>query len=346
MSRISKSEGLSLFTSASLEELQARACEIRHEKHPNPTVTFVLDTNPNYTNICTTDCSFCAFRRNKEDPDAYHKSIEQVMEDIGRAHRAGLTTVLLQGGLHPGVTIDYLSSLVRKTKELYPSIHPHFFSAPEIHYAASISGISVREALQELYAAGQRTIPGGGAEILSPSVHARISPKKLSPQGWLDLHALAHEMGFRTTATMMYGHVETPEDIIEHLFAIRTVQDATHGFSAFIPWSYKKSHNPLGRYVLTPSTEEAYFRILAFSRIFLDNFDHITASWFAEGKSAGIQALHFGADDFGGTVCEEAVHRATGHINTTTFDEIASMIRQAGFEPVQRDSLYGEFYQK
>ena len=127
MSRISKSEGLSLFTSASLEELQARACEIRHEKHPNPTVTFVLDTNPNYTNICTTDCSFCAFRRNKEDPDAYHKSIEQVMEDIGRAHRAGLTTVLLQGGLHPGVTIDYLSSLVQKTKELYPSIHPHFF---------------------------------------------------------------------------------------------------------------------------------------------------------------------------------------------------------------------------
>jgi dehypoxanthine futalosine cyclase len=340
MLRLSNSEGLSLFTTASLQELQAIAHRVRCQKHPKQHVTFVLDTNPNYTNICDTSCSFCAFCRKKEHTDAYHKSPEQVIEDVRRAHSAGLTTVLLQGGLHAGVSIDYLVELVRRTKEQFPSIHPHFFSAPEIHYAAHISGISVRNALQRLYAAGQRTIPGGGAEILSPRVHQRISPNKLSPQGWLDVHKTAHEIGFTTTATMMYGHVETPEDIIEHLDSLRSLQDSTKGFLSFIPWSYKRENNPLGRYVTETASSEMYLRIIAFSRIFLDNFSHITASWFGEGKPAGIEALHFGADDFGGTVCEEAVHRAAGHINTTTVDEVKAMIRKAGFEPTQRDTFY------
>ena len=340
MHRLTPSEGISLYTSASLQELQALAQSVRQSKHPKQQVTFVLDTNPNYTNICTTGCAFCAFRRKKEDADAYHKSPCQVMDDVRRAHAAGLTTVLLQGGLHPSVTIDYLVELVRRTKEQFPSIHPHFFSAPEIQYAAQTSGISVREALQRLYDAGQRTIPGGGAEILSSRVHQRISPHKLSPQGWLDVHKTAHEIGFRTTATMMYGHVETAEDIIEHLSSLRTLQESTRGFLSFIPWSYKRENNPLGRYVTETASAEAYLRIIAFSRVFLDNFDHITASWFGEGKSAGIAALRYGADDFGGTVCEEAVHRAAGHINTTTTDEVKAMIREAGFEPAQRDSFY------
>jgi cyclic dehypoxanthinyl futalosine synthase len=340
MTRLSKSEGLSLFTSASLQELQERAQAVRQRLHPQPKVTFVLDTNPNYTNICDTACSFCAFRRQKEDADAYHKSPEQVMEKIRKASTAGLTTVLLQGGLHAQVSIDYLVELVKRTKKQFSSIHPHFFSASEIHHAAMVSGISVREALQRLYDAGQRTIPGGGAEILSPTVHQRISPNKLKPREWLEVHRTAHEIGFRTTATMMYGHVETPDDVLEHLTVLRSLQDTTMGFLSFIPWSYKRENNPLGRYVRGHASSKMYLRIIAFSRIFLDNFAHITASWFGEGKRAGIKALQFGADDFGGTICEEAVHKAAGHINTTTHDEVMAMIRKAGFMPVQRDSFY------
>ena len=338
--RLSREEGLKLFRTGSLHDLQAQAKAVRQRLHPKNQVTFVLDTNPNYTNICHVGCSFCAFRTSKKDPGAYHKSVSEVMEDIGRAAEAGLSTVLLQGGLHEEVTIEYLVSLVRAARTLFPLIHPHFFSAPEIEYAARMSRMSVREALLALFEAGQRTIPGGGAEILSPAVHQRISPNKLSPSGWLSVHRTAHEIGFRTTATMMYGHLEGPDDIIEHLNALRSLQDQTHGFSCFIPWSYKHQNNPLGRLVSKTASSEDYLRIIAFSRIFLDNFDHISASWFGEGKEAGVEALHFGADDFGGTVCEESVHKAAGHDNRATEDEVQALIRQAGFEPVQRNSLY------
>ena len=340
MQRLSLREGLDLLTNVPLEELKERALSVRRVMHPQPIVTYVLDTNPNYTNICVTCCSFCAFCRRKSSPSAYHKSPDQVMEDLKKASAAGLTTVLLQGGLHEGVTIDYLVELVQRTRKEFPSIHPHYFSAPEIHHAARLSRISVREALQRLYDAGQRTIPGGGAEILSPRVHQRICPRKLSPSGWLGVHRLAHEIGFRTTATMMYGHVETPEDIIEHLACLRSLQDETRGFLSFIPWSYKRENNPLGKVVTQTASPEMYLRIIAFARLFLDNFPHITASWFGEGKGAGIEALHYGADDFGGTVCEEAVHKAAGHENKTTEDEVRSMVRQAGFEPIERDPLY------
>lgn len=339
-SRISKSEGVFLFTTATLQELQDRAQKMRLHKHPHETVTFVLDTNPNYTNICDVSCTFCAFRRTKEAKDAYHKTPELVMKDIKRAYEAGLTTVLLQGGLHESVTIEYLVALVKSAKEEFPSIHPHFFSAPEIAYAAKKSKVSIQEALCKLYDAGLRTIPGGGAEILSSKVQQRICPNKLTPQEWIQVHMTAHRIGFLTTATMMYGHVETPEDIVEHLDVLRSAQDSTGGFLSFIPWSYKRENNPLGRYVLEHASPEMYLRIIAFSRLFLDNFDHITASWFGEGKPAGIQALHYGADDFGGTIAEEAVHKATGHINITTKEEVMSMIREAGYEPAQRDSFY------
>lgn len=340
MLRLSDSQALAWLTTAPLLFLQERAQRRRFSQHPQRTVTFVLDTNPNYTNICDIGCSFCAFRRTRGDRDAYVKSSDQVMEDIRRAARAGLTTVLLQGGIHEDITIDYLVDLVKRTRREFPSIHPHFFSAPEIHHAANVSGISVAEALQRLYDAGQRTIPGGGAEILSPSVHRRISPRKTSPAEWLDVHQAAHRIGFKTTATMMYGHVEPPEAIIEHLSSLRALQDTTHGFLSFIPWSYKRDNNPLGRHILQTASTDLYLRIIALSRLFLDNFDHITASWFGEGKSAGVQALTFGADDFGGTVCEEAVHRAAGHVNTTTAAEVRAMIMAAGFQPVERDALY------
>ncbi len=336
--RISFQEGQDLFTHAPLEELQKRAIAIRNAKNPPNRVTFVLDTNPNYTNICNADCSFCAFYRHPGAKDAYEKSIDEVMKHLEFARRAGITTVLLQGGLNDNLKLDYYVEIVQRTRLEYPDIHPHFFTAPELWNCARVSNVSVREVLQALWDAGQRTIPGGGAEIVSERVRLAISPKKMTPGAWMELHQTAHEIGFKTTATMMYGHVEEPEDIVLHLDTLRQAQDKIPGFVAFVPWSYKRDRTALRRTVKHWAGIDAYFRILAFSRIYLDNFDHIQASWFGEGKETGIKALHYGADDFGGTILEENVHRATGFINKTDHQGMLDMIRAAGFEPVQRRS--------
>lgn len=338
--RIAFDEGVDLFKQASIAELQAQAQAVRSKKNGSKLVTFVLDTNPSYTNICNVDCSFCAFYRHPKAKDAYTKTVDEVMIHLKRAKEAGLTTVLLQGGVNRELKIDYFVDLVRTARELYPEIHPHFFSAIEIWGAARASNISTQEALERLWEAGQRTIPGAGAEILSERVRLEIAPKKMSSAEWVAFHELAHEIGFKTTATMMYGHVEEPEDIVEHLEMIRASQDRVEGFTCFIPWSYKRDRTVLRRKVRHWAGEEAYFRILAFSRIYLDNFDHIGASWYGEGKQIGMEALHYGADDFGGIIMEENVHRATGWINRADHNDMLRMIRHAGFEPAQRDTFY------
>ncbi len=337
--RINFEEGLKLFHSP-LEELKELAQQVRCKKHPEGLVTFVLDSNPNYTNVCNADCSFCAFYRKDSAKDAYTKSIDQVMEHFALARRAGLTTVLLQGGLNDRLKLDYYIELVKTARERYPEIHPHFFSAPEIWNCARVSGVSVREVLQALWDAGQRTMPGGGAEILSERVRFAISPKKMAPGAWMEVHETAHQIGFKTTATMMYGHVEEPEDILIHLQTLRDAQDRLAGFTSFIPWSYKRERTLLRRSVKSWAGKDAYFRMLAFSRIFLDNFDHVAASWFSEGKETGMQALSYGADDFGGIILEENVHRATGFINKADLQTVVEMIHQAGYTPAQRDSYY------
>lgn len=338
--RISFEEGLELFQHASLESLRERAQAIRVEKNPPKRVTFVLDSNPNYTNICNADCSFCAFYRHAGAKDAYEKTIAQTMEHLEFARKAGLTTVLLQGGLNDRLKMDYYVGLVKAAVAQYPDIYPHFFSAPELWNCARVSGVSVETLLQALWDAGQRSIPGGGAEILSEKVRSEISPKKMEPGAWMALHRAAHRIGFRTTATMMYGHVEEAEDILIHLDTLRRAQDELPGFTAFIPWSYKRGRTALRRTVTNWAGKGAYLRILAFARIYLDNFSHIQASWFGEGKETGVEALHYGADDFGGIMVEENVHRATGFINKTDHQAMLDMIRQAGFEPAQRDPLY------
>lgn len=338
--RLSFPEGLDLFKRGSLEELQERATAVRFEKNPERRVTFVLDSNPNYTNICNADCKFCAFYRHAGAKDAYEKSVAEVMKHLLFARQAGLSTVLLQGGLNDHLKLDYYLALVRTAREQYPDIYPHFFSAPELWNCAKVSGVSVEEVLQSLWDAGLRSIPGGGAEILSERVRLAISPKKMEPGAWMALHQAAHRIGFRTTATMMYGSVEEPEDILIHLDALRQAQDEIPGFTAFIPWSYKRDRTVLRRSVKHWAGKDAYLRILAFSRIYLDNFDHIQASWFSEGKVTGVQALHFGADDFGGILVEENVHRATGYIAKTDHQGVLDMIREAGFAPAQRDPLY------
>lgn len=338
--RISFEEGVELFKNASLEELKERAHSMRMQKNPRNEVTFILDSNPNYTNVCQVDCTFCAFYRHKGVKDAYTKTVDEVMKDIERASKAGCKAVLLQGGVHPDLKLDYYVDLVRTCRSRYPNIQPHFFSAVEIWNCAKVSGVSIREVLEALWDAGQRTLPGGGAEILSENVRKVVSPKKIYEDGWIEVHQTAHKIGYRTTATMMYGHVEEPEDVLTHLEALRQAQDEIPGFTAFIPWSYKRDRTALRRKVKHWAGRDAYLRIIAFSRLYLDNFDHIQGSWFGEGREIGMESLRCGADDFGSLLLDENVHAATGFINHTDLNEILSMIREVGFVPVERNYLY------
>lgn len=338
--RITNEEGLYLLTEADLTSLGQLAQWIREQKHPGKKVTFVIDSNPNYTNVCVADCLFCAFYRRPGEKEGYTLSVEQVMEKIGHAASLGATTVLLQGGLNPALPLEYYTQLVRETRRRFPQVTPHFFTASEVLMMADVSKKSISEVLQALLEAGQVSLPGGGAEVLSEYVRKRISPKKNPNDGWVEVHREAQRLGFKTTATMMYGHVDRPVDWIEHLSRVRDIQDEFGGFTAFIPWSFKPGNTALEKKVPVGAGPSTYLRMLAASRVYLDNVPHIQASWFSEGKKVGQMALHFGADDFGGTLIDENVHKATGHVNTTTVDYTVSMIREAGFIPAQRTTLY------
>ncbi|HEV8311139.1 MAG TPA: cyclic dehypoxanthinyl futalosine synthase, partial [Methylomirabilota bacterium] len=338
--RLTREEGGWLLSEAPLLALGQLAQGVRYRLHPDPVVTYVIDTNPNYTNVCVTDCQFCAFYRKPGDPEAYTLTVAEVMAKLEPAVARGATTVLLQGGHNPALGLDYYLELVRETRRRFPGVLPHFFTASEIQTMAQVSGLPVREILARLQAAGQRTLPGGGAEILSTRVRQRISPKKGGPEAWLEVHREAHRVGLRSTATMMYGHVEQPDDVLDHLDAVRGLQDETGGFTAFIPWSFKPGHTLLEKWIKHYAGPNAYLRMIALARCYLDNVPHIQASWFSEGKKAGQVALHFGADDWGGTLLEENVHKAADYVNTIEIEEIATLIREAGFQPVQRTTLY------
>jgi dehypoxanthine futalosine cyclase len=338
--RLTRDEGRWLLTEAPLLELGALAAEVRFQKLPERRVTFVVDTNPNYTNVCVTDCQFCAFYRKPGDPEAWTLTVEQVLEKIAGAVAQGATTVLLQGGHNPDLPLEYYLALVRETRRRFPHVTPHFFTASEIQTMARVSGLGVGDVLDRLWEAGQRTIPGGGAEILSRRVRQRIAPKKGGPEAWLEVHREAHRRGFRSTATMMYGHVEGPEDILDHLDAVRDLQDLHGGFTAFVPWSFKPGNTRLEKWIRHYRGPSAYLRMLAVARLYLDNVPHVQASWFSEGKATGQVALHFGADDWGGTLFEENVHRAADYVNRVTVDEVVTLIREAGFVPAQRTTTY------
>jgi cyclic dehypoxanthinyl futalosine synthase len=338
--RLDRGEALWLLTQAPLLELGSVAQEARLRRIPERRVTFVIDTNPNYTNVCITDCQFCAFYRKPGDPEAWTLTVEEVMAKIDAAARQGATTVLLQGGHNPALPLDYYLSLVRETRLRFPGVTPHFFTASEIRTMADVSGKAVAEILALLREAGQTSLPGGGAEVLSERVRRRIEPKKGGPGAWLDVHREAHRQGFRSTATMMYGHVEEPEDILDHLDAIRELQDEHGGFTAFVPWSFKPGNTLLEKWIKQYKGPSTYLRMLAVARLYLDNFPHVQASWFSEGKRAGQVALHWGADDFGGTLFEENVHAAADYVNKTTVEEIVALIRDAGFTAAQRTTEY------
>lgn len=338
--RLDREDGLFLLTGANLLEVGRLANEERLRRDPSGRVTFIVDTNPNYTNVCNVDCVFCAFYRKPGDKDAYTLSLEQVMEKVQRASDMGATTVLLQGGVNPALPLDYYLSLVRETRLRFPEITPHFFSTSEIQGMAKVSGLSLREVLLQLKEAGQTTLPGGGAEVLSDRVRQKLEPKKGLSEAWLEVMREAHGVGFLSTATMMYGHIETPEDILNHWDSIRELQDQTHGFTAFVPWSYKPDNTALGKKIHQSQGASRYLRMLAAARLYLDNFDHIQASWFSEGKKTGQIALHFGADDFGGTLFDENVHAAANFVNKATTEDVVELIRESGWIPTQRNTAY------
>ena len=338
--RLDAREGLYLLQKMPLGELMryAHASRIRH--HPDNKVTFVFDTNPNYTNVCDTICIFCAFWRSEKSREAYTLTPEELAERVDNAWHAGATTVLFQGGHNPHVRlkdfIDYIRAIQKKT----PVIHIHPFSPSEIIYMAELENIPTVEVLQVLWNEGIRTIPGGGAEILSDRVRKLISPKKNSSDQWLSVMKEAHQMGFKTTATMMYGHEETDEEIVEHLLKLRALQDCTSGFSSFIPWSFKPGNSTLGKKIKQAAPSIKYLRIISTARLLLDNFPNIQSSWFSEDKRTGQLGLLAGANDFGGLLFEENVLKKAKHAPKTNLETTLETIRQTGFIPAQRNTYY------
>lgn len=337
--RISDDDFLYLAEHADLHQLGFLADSIRRRKHPGTTVTYVIDRNINYTNICISGCTFCAFYKKPEEGGGHLLSFDELEAKIVETKALGGTQVLLQGGLHPDLGIDYYEDLVRFIHDR--DIHVHGFSPPEIHHFAAVSGISTAEVLDRLVQAGLGSIPGGGAEILSNRVRGLTSPNKCNADEWIKVMEEAHGKGLRTTATMMFGHVEKFSERLEHLRRLRRLQDKTGGFTAFICWPFQPDNTRLGldRTGVRTGGHE-YLKMLALSRIYLDNFDNIQASWVTQGPKIAQVSLFFGANDFGSTMIEENVVAAAGVSFKLQEKEIRRLVEDAGFEPRQRRMDY------
>jgi cyclic dehypoxanthinyl futalosine synthase len=334
---ISRLEALYLLTEADLLAVGRLADDVRRKLHPENFVTFVVDRNVNYTNICESGCKFCAFYRDVDAPDAFVLTEEAIYAKITELSDQGGTQLLMQGGLHPALKIDFFEHLFRGIKQRFPHIRNHSLSPAEVTHIAGLSGLTVRETLTRLKAAGLDSIPGGGAEILVDAVRREISPNKIGWQEWAGVMREAARLSMPTTATMMFGCREKPEDIVEHLFRIRELQADGGSFTAFIPWTYQPGNTELGG---ETATGAEYLKVLALSRIVLDNIANIQASWVTQGAKIAQVALFFGANDLGGTMLEENVVAAAGCSFRIDRQEIVYLIRNAGFRPVQRSTLY------
>ena len=339
--RISSGEAVELFRSTNMLLLGNVASRIARRKQKNRVVTYIVDRNINYTNICVTDCTFCAFYRKERDEDAYVHSFETIADKIGKTVASGGNQILLQGGHNIDLQIDYFEDLFRRIKERF-DIHLHALSPPEIVHTARISRLTIDETLERLSAAGLDSIPGGGAEILVDRVRRKISPHKCSTNEWLDVMDRAHRMDIPTTATMMFGHVESIEDRVEHLYRIREQQDKSGGFTAFIPWPFQPGRTELSidLGISGQVTGLDYLKTLAISRIFLDNFDNLQSSWVTQGAKVGQVALYYGANDMGSTMMEENVVRAAGTVHCLNEEDIRRIIIDGGFIPQRRNMRY------
>ncbi len=340
--RLSKEDALDLIKNASLLDLAKMASAKKDELHKEKLTTFIVDRNINYTNVCWVDCKFCAFFRHKKDNDSYVLKFDEIDEKIEELLAIGGTQILFQGGVHPNLKIDYYEELVNHIHTKYPQITIHGFSSIEIDFIAKVSKISILEVLKRLQAKGLSSIPGAGAEILSDRVRDIIAPKKMDTKEWLEVHRLAHSIGMKTTATMMFGTVETDEEIIEHWDLIRKLQDETGGFRAFIMWSFQGENTKLieEHPQIKPQSSNRYLRLLAVSRLYLDNFANLQSSWVTQGSYIGQMALKFGANDLGSTMMEENVVKAAGAANRMNQDEMIRLIKDIGEIPAKRDTAY------
>jgi cyclic dehypoxanthinyl futalosine synthase len=334
--RLSIADGIRLLQDADLLSLGQGADSMRRQMHPEKIVSFVIDRNINYTNICSCQCKFCAFYCKPGDPQGYILSRDALHDKIKETLLVGGTQLLIQGGLHPDLDLEYFENLLRDIKANF-AIHIHSFSPPEIWDLAYKSNLGIEEVIRRLRDAGLDSIPGGGAEILDNRVRQLISPNKISWEQWLAVMSEAHKLGMKTTATMMFGHVETFEERILHMVRVREVQDQTGGFTAFIPWSFAPSNTELGG---EGSTGVEYLRTLAVARLMLDNIPNIQASWVTQGAKMAQVALRFGANDFGSTMLEENVVRAAGVQTRVPLQEIIRCIEDAGYQAVQRNTHY------
>jgi cyclic dehypoxanthinyl futalosine synthase len=337
--RMTAEECAVLLESYDVARMGVAADEVRRRRHPDGVVTYIIDRNINYTNVCNVVCTFCAFYRRPGKPDTYVRTLEQICEKIDETIALGGTGVLMQGGLHPDFQLEWYEDLLRELRARYPDFQLHCFSPPEIHNLHLISKLPYEEILGRLKEAGLYSMPGGGAEILDDEVRKRVSTKCTTDE-WLDVMRAAHRVGLRTTATMMFGIGDRTEHRVRHLRRIRDLQDETGGFTAFIPWTFQRENTALGRRIKEELTGMDYLRMLAVSRLFLDNVEHIQSSWLTQGLRLGQVALRFGADDMGSVMIEENVVSAAGAHNEADERTLRYLIREAGFRPQQRDILY------
>ncbi len=334
--RIDAEAGLVLFKDADLLTLGELANGMRKKLHPERLVTFIVDRNINYTNVCVNKCKFCAFYREVDSPEAYLLSKDEIFRKIEETLEQGGTQILMQGGVHPDLGIEYFEDLFSSIKSRF-TIQIHSLSPAEISFIAKMADLSIMDTLKRLKTSGLDSIPGGGAEILVDRVRKKVSPNKIRWRQWAEVMKTAHKLGMPTTATMMFGSLETEKEIIEHLVRLRDIQDETAGFTAFIPWTYQPGNTELGG---RSATAVEYLKTLALSRIMLDNFDNIQASWVTQGAKIAQVALEFGANDFGSTMIEENVVAAAGITFRMTRQEIVNLIRDAGYVAAQRDTRY------
>jgi len=337
--RMSAEECTTLLESNDFVRIGLAAHEMRMRKNPTDVVTYIIDRNINYTNVCNVVCTFCAFYRRPGKPDTYVHSTEEICKRIDETIELGGTGVLMQGGLHPDFNIEWYEELLSTLHAKYPKFQLHCFSPPEIHNISLISKLDYVTIMQRLKDAGLNSMPGGGGEILDDEVRKRVSTKCTS-QEWLDVMRAVHEVGLRSTATMMFGIGDNVSHRVAHLQKIRDVQDETGGFTAFIPWTFQRENTALGRKITEEPTGIDYLKMLAVSRLFLDNVDHIQSSWLTQGIRLGQSALRFGADDMGSIMIEENVVSAAGANNEANERDLRYQIREAGFTPQQRDILY------
>jgi len=340
--RMSIDEAVDLIQNGDLKELGEMALKRKRELHPKGVTTFVVDRNINYTNICWVDCKFCAFYRHEKDTDAYVLTFDEIDEKIDELLNIGGTQILFQGGVHPKLKIDWYEDLVEHIHTKYPTITIHGFSAVEIEYIARLSQISISETLSRLKAKGLASIPGAGAEILNDKVRDIIAPRKIDKDIWLDIHRQAHNLDIKSTATMMYGTVESDRNIVQHWSDIRDLQDETGGFRAYIMWSFQSDNTALKAEFpdISKQSSNRYLRLLAVSRLFLDNFKNIQSSWVTQGSYIGQMALLFGANDLGSTMMEENVVSAAGVKNEMNQDEMIRLIKDLDEFPAKRDTAY------